>query len=102
MVSFVIFSNRSIRSENIDLSNKISNWHLNNYAARSATLSSFIGTLGYSRFSGAVIRLTYNSQSVDVVKAQPALLPTANVYTQMGISVKFNAGFLEVYVGYVS
>jgi hypothetical protein len=56
----------------------------------------------YSSFSGIVIRVSYNTQSATAIKNSKAILPSSTAYTQIGMSVRFNNGNLEVYIGYIS
>ncbi len=102
IISYVFNSARPVRSENIELSQMISSWQNNKPKATSAELTNFIASLKYPKYSGAVIKVSYTSQAAQNVIDSKYLLPLSITYTQIGISIKFNAGFLEVYVGYVA
>jgi len=83
-----------VRSENIELSQKIASWHQQRPSATSSELSNFIGSLNYPRYSGVIIKLSYSSQAAQSIKNSPYLLPSSNTYTQVGMSIKFNNGLL--------
>jgi hypothetical protein len=69
-------------------------WHNTKAGASSSELTAFMRKLAFRSFSGVVLRVPYSSQSVNAIKNARVLIPMSTIYTQVGMSVKFNNGNL--------
>jgi len=65
-------------------------------------LVNYIGGFGYSRYYGSSQIVSYGSNSADLIIAQNNLFPNNNLYTQVGASVLYNKGNIEMYLVFIS
>jgi hypothetical protein len=95
VLSYIVYTARAVKSENLDLSNRLSTYQATKKGATSAELSSYVGTFKYPRYSATVIRVSYGAQSLQLIKDAKFLTPSSSgVYTQVGLSIAYSNGFL--------